>query len=88
MMDGQCRQVVIYNCQHFVSVGSTQDDSSSQGYVFYHEKMKRQERTSTPVKAVTAFHMKESKSETRDSVPTTRGHWCQSQRPHPLGRRI
>ena len=82
-MNGQ-HCFVIYNCQHFVSVGNTQDDN--EGYVFYHEKMKRQDRTSTPVKAVTAFHMKESKSENSGLGSHQKGALVPKPLASPLGK--
>lgn len=54
--------------------------------MFYHEKMKRQERTSTPVKAVTAFHMKESKSENSGLGSHHKGALVPKPAASPLGK--
>lgn len=67
-----------------MSVGNSLDDKG--GYIFYHEKMKRQERTSTPVKAVTAFHMKESKSENSGLSYHQKGALVPKPAASPLGK--
>ncbi|XP_062582587.1 cytospin-A-like [Saccostrea cucullata] len=48
--------------------------------------MKRQERTSTPIKAVTAFHMKESKSENSSLSSHQKGTLVPKPAASPLGK--